>query len=31
MMNKVEFKNILIVEDDNALRDSLTRYFSAKK
>lgn len=26
-MNKVEFKNILIVEDNDILRDSLTEYF----
>lgn len=30
MMNKVEFKNILIVEDGDKLRNSLTEYFSAK-
>ena len=29
-MNKVEFKNILIVEDGDKLRNSLTEYFSAK-
>lgn len=28
-MNKVEFKNILIVEDGDELRNSLTEYFSA--
>ncbi|MCM1367770.1 MAG: response regulator transcription factor [Roseburia sp.] len=28
-MNKVEFKNILIVEDGDTLRNSLTEYFSA--
>lgn len=27
-MNKVEFKNILIVEDDSGLRNSLAEYFS---
>lgn len=27
-MNKVEFKNILIVEDSDTLRESLTEYFS---
>lgn len=30
MMNKVEFKNILIVEDGDKLRNSLSEYFSAK-
>lgn len=29
-MNKVEFKNVLIVEDGDALRDKLTGYLSAK-
>lgn len=29
MMNKVEYRNILIVEDNDALRDSLVEYFSA--
>lgn len=29
-MNKVEYKNILIVEDDDQLRKSLADYFSAK-
>lgn len=28
-MNKVEFKNILIVEDNDALREELNEYFSA--
>lgn len=27
-MNKVEFKNVLIVEDNNGLRESLAEYFS---
>lgn len=29
-MNKVEFKNVLIVEDGDKLRKSLTEYFSAR-
>ena len=29
-MNKVEFKNVLIVEDGDRLRESLAAYFSAK-
>lgn len=29
-MNKVEFKNVLIVEDNDKLRKSLAEYFSAK-
>lgn len=29
MMNKVEYKNILIVEDNDGIRASLTEYFSA--
>lgn len=29
VMNKVEFKDILIVEDDDVLRDELSRYFSS--
>lgn len=29
-MNKVEYKNVLIVEDSDKLRSSLTEYFSAK-
>lgn len=30
MMNKVEFKNVLIVEDGDKLRDCLARYFSER-